>query len=82
MFVLPGISKRFVHRFEQMLRRRINYHRSDLMKINVEPNDARDFSQTFYCILGKFLSKSWVSFHFFLSLEMGTNINKNAHLAS
>jgi hypothetical protein len=26
------------------------------MKINVEPNDARDFSQTFYCILGKFLS--------------------------
>jgi hypothetical protein len=48
--------KWFVYCFEQMLRLRINYHRSDLMKINVEPKDARDFAQTSYRILGKFLS--------------------------
>jgi hypothetical protein len=48
------ILKWFLSCFEQMSGMRINYHKSDLMTINVEPEDAKLFAQIFCCKLAGF----------------------------
>jgi hypothetical protein len=40
--------------FEQMSGMRINYHKSDLLTINVDDVDANLFAQIFGCKLGEF----------------------------
>jgi hypothetical protein len=43
--------------FEQMPGMRINYHKSDLMPINLPEEDSNLFAQVFCCPIGKFSFK-------------------------
>jgi hypothetical protein len=46
--------KWFLSCFENLSGMTINYHKSDLMAINLNPAEARNFAQIFCCKIGEF----------------------------